>query len=196
MQCIIADFYWWCLRIRVNKCKISPIHTSMKVNQDKKEKFVAIYETLADAIFRHCYFKVNNKELAQDLTQQVFMRFWVFMKDTDDINNPRALLYRIARNLVIDWYRKKKVGSLDNLIEAGFDRLDIHGENIEQTAEINNILKVLDKMSPEDQDIITWRYVEDLSPKEIAEILCEKENTVSVRLHRAVEQLKVLMKTK
>lgn len=167
----------------------------MKANQDNKQAFLEVYDAFADAIFRHCYFKVSNREIAQDMTQQAFMQLWTYMKDGKDIENPKALLYRIAGNLAIDWYRKKKSESLEGLMEGGFDPSDKKGENIEQSAEFQNVLKRLPELSPEEQNLITWRFVEDLSPKEISEILKERENTVSVRIHRALEHLKELMKT-
>ena len=167
----------------------------MMLNHDNKKAFLEIYEAHADAIFRHCYFKVSDRELAQDMTQQAFMQLWTYMQSGKDIEKPKSLLYRIAGNLVIDWYRKKKSESLEHLAESGFDPSDTRGEDIEQTAEFKNVLKHLSQISPEEQNLILWRFVEDLSPKEIAEILEERENTVSVRIHRAIERLKVIMKT-
>ncbi|MDQ5893661.1 MAG: hypothetical protein QG640_673 [Patescibacteria group bacterium] len=166
----------------------------MELN-DTKKTFIDIYEAYADAIFRHCFFKVSDRERAQDMTQQAFMQFWTYMKDGQNVENPKALLYRIAGNLAIDWYRKKKAESLDNLIDAGFEPSDSRGENIEQTAEFKNVLRLLPQISQDEQNLILWRFVEDLSPKDIAEILNERENTVSVRIHRALERLKDLMKT-
>ncbi|MEK7463531.1 MAG: sigma-70 family RNA polymerase sigma factor [Patescibacteria group bacterium] len=163
--------------------------------KDKKHAFLEIYDAYADAIFRHCLFKVSDRELAKDMTQQAFMQFWTYMKDGRDIEKPKALLYRIAGNLAIDWYRKKKAESLEGLMDSGFDPSDVRGEDIEQTAEFKNVLKFLPLISQEDQNLIIWRFVEDLSPKEIGEILEERENTVSVRIHRALERLKNLMKT-
>ncbi len=167
----------------------------MKANESNKKAFLEIYEARSDAIFRHCYFKVSDREIAQDMAQQAFMQLWTYMRDGKQIDNPKALLYRIAGNLAIDWYRKKKSDSLEGLMEGGFDPADKRGENIEQSAEFQNVLKRLPEMPPDEQNLILWRFVEDLSPKEISEILQERENTVSVRIHRAIEHLKVLMKT-
>ena len=167
----------------------------MKANESNKKAFLEIYEAHSDAIYRHCYFKVSSREIAQDMTQQAFMQLWTYIGREKKIENPKALLYRIAGNLAIDWYRKKKSESLEGLMEGGFDPADKRGENIEQSAEFQNVLKRLPEMSLDEQNLILWRFVEDLSPKEISEILQERENTVSVRIHRAIEHLRDLMKT-
>jgi RNA polymerase sigma-70 factor (ECF subfamily) len=166
------------------------------MNMNEKSKlFLGLYDAHVDAIFRHCLFKVSDRELAQDLTQQTFLQLWTYLKNDQHIDKPKPLLYRIAGNLVIDWYRKKKADSLDSLMDAGYDTADTKGENIEQSAEIQNILKKASELPQDDQNLIFWRFVEDMTPKEIAEILDERENTVSVRIHRALEQLRSLMKT-
>ena len=63
-----------------------------------------------DKIYRYCYFKIFNKQLAQDITQETFLRFY---KQELHLNNGKhlAYLYTIARNLCIDEFRKKTVDS-------------------------------------------------------------------------------------
>lgn len=165
------------------------------MKHDNHQQFLELYDAHADAIFRHCYFKVSDRELALDMAQQTFMQLWVYMKGDKPIEKPKSLLYRIAGNLAIDWYRKKKSESLENLMDSGYEPSDGKNGTIEMNAEIENILGKASGLSKDDQNLIIWRFVEDLSPKEIAEILDERENTVSVRIHRAIEQLKDLMKT-
>lgn len=104
----------------------------------------------------------------------------------------RPFLYQLAGNLVIDWYRKHKSESLENLMDQGFDPPDLKTDN-ESRAELQWALANLTKLAPADRDLILWRYIEDLTPREIAEILGEKENTISVRVHRALERLRKLV---
>ena len=155
-------------------------------------KLLRAYDAHADAIFRHCYFKTSERELAQDLTQDVFLKAWSYMQQERPILNTRAFLYRLADNLVIDWYRKRKSQSLDVLLETGFEPAGADSK-IEDQAEISLALAKLRELGADDQKLITWRFVEDLSPREIAEILDESENVVSVRIHRALKKLKSLL---
>jgi RNA polymerase sigma-70 factor (ECF subfamily) len=155
---------------------------------DLEKELLAAYDAHADAIFRHCYFKTSDRELAQDMTQDVFLKAWSYMQ-SQPIRNVRAFLYRLADNLVIDWYRKKKSSSLDSLMEEGFEPADLHSR-VEERAELSLAFAKLQELSKDNQKLIVWRFVDDLSPREIAEILGEQENTVSVRIHRALKQLR------
>lgn len=150
------------------------------------------YDAHADAIFRHCYFKTGERELAQDMTQDVFLKAWSYMQQKHQILNMRAFLYRLADNLVIDWYRKRKATSLDTLVDAGFEPADID-HKVEEQAEASLALAKLRELGEDDQKLITWRFVEDLSPREIGDILDQSENVVSVRIHRALKKLKSLL---
>lgn len=157
-------------------------------DNEREQIFLEAYEAHADAIFRFCFYKTNNRELAKDLTQETFLKAWTYAKKGDAIREYKAFLYRLAGNLVIDWYRKRKAESLDRLLEDGFDppvpaKGDLHSE-------LDWALSTLHRLRHEDQELIIWRYIEDRSPGEIAELLQENENTVSVRLHRAVGRLK------
>ncbi len=159
----------------------------------EENNFLASYDAYSDAIFRFCYFKTREYELARDLTQDTFMKAWDYISKDKVVANMRAFLYRIATNLVIDWYRKGKTESLEDLAETGFDPADPCINQADQ-AEISWAMKLLHKLPEEEQTLITLRYVEGLSPREIAEQIGDiKENVVSVRIHRAMKKLKTLI---
>lgn len=158
-----------------------------------EKAFTKAYETYQDAIFRFCFFKTSNRELAKDLTQETFVRAWTYAVNGGTIREFRAFLYRLAQNLVIDWYRKRKSDSLDVLMEGGFDPPAHEAVSREDKDDIAWVLKTVEKLRPEDREIVIWRYVEDKTPGQIAELLGENENTISVRLHRAVKRLRKLL---
>lgn len=158
----------------------------------QQEIFLSAYDTYADAIFRYCNYKTSDREVALDLTQSTFCKLWIYMQEGQEIVSVRPFLYQIAGNLVIDWYRKKKSDSLENLMEHGFDPPDMHNRSDAHT-EYAWAMEQLKKLDTETQELIIWRYVEDMTPKEIAALLDEKENTVSMRVYRALKQLKKLL---
>ncbi len=157
-------------------------------NEPIKKEFEAAYEAHADALFRYCFFKTGDRELAKDMLQDIFVKAWVYMQD-NKVLLIRPFLYRLARNAVIDWYRKKKVTSLENLMEQGFDPADKQSDT-SLFAEKEEAMKMLGKLEPKDQELLIFRFVEELSLSEISDILGEKENTISVRIHRAQERLR------
>lgn len=164
--------------------------------EEIEKEFLQAYDLYADAIFRHCYFRINDRERAKELMQEVMIKAWLYLKEGKKIDNIRALLYKMASNIVIDEVRKKKSVSLDELKEEGFepqDKID-QEEEIETKMEVEKVMTCLPKMNSKYREIFVMRYVDQLSPKEIADIVGETENLVSVRLNRAIKQLRQLLK--
>lgn len=151
--------------------------------------FLCAYNLHADSIFRFCYFKTSDREIAKDITQDVFMKTWEYLAQGGEVQNTKAYLYKVAYNAVIDFWRKSKSVPESDLPLGFFENKEAR-ENTEVQAEYSILLSVLQKLSKEDRDLITMRYVEDMSPREIAYILGEKENTISVRINRAVARLR------
>ena len=161
-----------------------------------QEEFLKAYDSFADAIFRHCYFRVYQHEMAKDLTQQTFMRVWQYLAQGNAVDNLRALLYTTANNLIIDESRKKReVASLDGLEESGFEPSSNPRSSIESGIDHQVILPYLNQLDQSDREIIILRYMDDLSPKEISIIIGQTANVVSVRIHRAIKQLRKLIPT-
>jgi len=167
----------------------------MKGVDKTEEEFIKAYDTLADAIFRYCYYRVSDRDIAKDLVQETFTRTWKYLVDEKEIKNMRAFLYRVANNLVIEEYRKKKSTpvSLDKLQEKGFDPGHDEGSKIQSIVEGKDILALLERLESQNSDVVIMRYINELSLKEISEILGESENTISVRIHRALKQIRILL---
>jgi len=171
-----------------------------------QEEFSKIYNENIDKIFRFFYLRVNSQETAQDLTAQVFLKFFekkisfvqgekVEETKKNKVLNPRAFLFKMARNQLIDFYRRKERRnlSLENLdIDVPDTGISgkIFSEKLEISWEMEQVIQALQKLNPLYADIVTWRYLDDLSFKEISQILNKKEGTVRVSLQRAMAALK------
>lgn len=165
----------------------------MKKNQEQlQELFLEHYAANADGIFRFCYFKTSDREISLDITQEVFTKTWDYLGSGNTIENFKAFLYRTARNTVIDYHRKKKTQSLDYLLEEGFDVADTTSPKTQDVLDAKRIVSLLEDLDEKYKEILTLRYVQDLSIKEIALSINETENTVSVRIHRGLNQLQTL----
>ena len=155
-----------------------------------KESFLQMFDAYSDAIFRFCMVKTSNKELSEDLTQEVFMRYWQALAGGREMTNTRSFLYTIAQNLIIDWYRKKKSASLDVMRESGYDPIDTGGPSTEDEATFAEICAVIEHLDEKDKEVLLLRYGEGLDPKDIAEIWNESANAVSVRINRALQKVR------
>lgn len=151
-----------------------------------------MYDNLSDAIFRHCYFRVHDRDKAKELMQETFMKTWEYLNRGNEIENLRAFIYRVANNLVIDSSRKKKEGSLEKMQEDGFQPSGGGQEKIQNIVDAKLAVASLKRIDKKYQDVLLMRYVDDLGPKEISEILDETENNISVRIHRGLQQLRKL----
>ena len=155
-----------------------------------KERFETAYAEHVDALFRHAFFKVSNRELAKDLLQETFTKTWIYISKGNEIENIRAFLYRTLNNLIIDEYRKKKSISLEVIEEDGF-HLSVDDTNqLEMKIDGEQAIKLLQKLPDNYRDVIFMRYVDELELSEIAEMLGESENAISVRIHRGLKKLK------
>ncbi len=159
--------------------------------EDKKEQFSKIYDEHLPPIYRFIYLKVSARETAEDLTSEVFLRVWNELnKAKQEIGNIRAFLYGIARNVVADHYRGRKIEVVS--VEETFDLMDsfsLH-DQIALNSDIEQILRALSGINEDYQDLIIWRYVEELSVPEIAQLTGKTEENVRVGIHRAIKSLR------
>jgi RNA polymerase sigma-70 factor, ECF subfamily len=164
------------------------------MKKDKTKEFMSIYESHVDGVFRYCFYKTSDREAALDLTQDIFSKIWEYMKKGGTFESVKAFVYSTASRKIIDWYRAKKVTiSLDSIRETGFDIKDDageHGMRIDGQIALEK-LKELDDIY---REVLLLRFVEELSVKEIAEVLNETENNISVRIHRGLEKLRKIYK--
>ena len=157
---------------------------------EAQAKLKLAYDEHSDAIFRYCLFKVSDREKAIDLTQDVFVKVWQYLLAGNQVENMKALLYKVARNLIIDEYRKKKFDSLDVMSDAGFEPVDGASLDTISIVEAGLLVDRIKELPDAYSEVVFMRYVDDLSVKEIAEALGEHENNVSVRIHRGLHKLK------
>lgn len=163
-----------------------------------KKQFTKLYTEESDSIYRFCLLRTSDKEVAIDVMQDTFVRFWeALSRGDEEIRNGRALLFTIARNRIIDWYRKKKTLSLEALAERSEADAEsfmgtVQKDEIEMASEARLLMEKLGELDPLYQEVVYFRFVEGLGPKDIAQILDESANVISVRIHRGLQQLREL----
>jgi RNA polymerase sigma factor (sigma-70 family) len=167
----------------------------MAIEHSKKD-FTALYERENDALFRFCLWRVSNRETALEMTQETFARLWGKMAGGINVEHPRAFIYVTARHLIIDWYRKTKSSSLEALSEYGdrpFDPVDENAHTlIETSSDAKRALLTINKLEDQYREVVYLSFVEDLPPREIAQILNITPNAVSIRLTRGLDALRRL----
>lgn len=159
--------------------------------------FLAAYDEHSDALFRHCLIRVRDRDVAKDIVQETFAKTWTYLSDGKKVEYMRAFLYRVANNLIVDASRKKKSSSLDAMMDE--DGFEIKDESIQEpvdTPALRDALGMLKSLDEIYRTAITMRYLDEMTPREIASALGVSENVVSVRIHRGIERLSKMMRSK
>lgn len=159
----------------------------MQMNNELQLK--ECFEKYADMLYRLCLFRLHGDEMwATDLVQESFYRAGLELEKWKKIDNLKSFIFRIATNLIIDQSRKIKIESLDQMEEENEYIPNSTFPSPERQAhaqmEMERMYGILDELPAPDRDIFLLRFVEDITPKEIAEMLGLDTNALTVRLHR------------
>ncbi len=138
-----------------------------------------------DKIYRYCYYKVKNSVLAEDLTQETFLRYFT-QNCYIERGKMLAYLYTIARNLCIDSFRKVQLETLNDDVPD-----TDHFEQLELSIVLRQSLKTLPE---QEQELLLLRYVNELSVGEIASIMGISRFSVYRKTNSAVTILKKLLR--
>lgn len=156
--------------------------------------FMKSYEENSDALFRYCYFQTSNKEVAKDILQDTFTKTWIYLSGGNEVDNLKAFFYKVAKNLIIDHRRKKKAHSLEAITETGVDFPDQdEEEKATENFDKEFVVAKLEKLDPDDREILSMRYINEMSIREISNALDMTPNNVSVKIHRATQKMKKVL---
>jgi len=165
-----------------------------KAKKGEKEAFGLLYDKYAAVIYRYFFLRLGGqKEIAEDLTQEVFLDVWRNIGNYNVKGVPFvSYLYTVARNALTDYWRtKRKYVDFEDLAESSFVAYSNDVENtLDEKREMEIIKKALGYLEPAYQEVLIMKFVEDLSNKEIASVLGKSEGAVRVIQHRAIKQLK------
>lgn len=161
-----------------------------------EEQFLEMITQYQDAIFRFLYFRVGNRAVAVDITQDTFTKVWTYLLGGKTIDYPEAFLYRAAKNALVDYYKKQKATSLDSMMDAGYDP-ETHKDTDEIMRQdaIEDVRALLEHLDEESKQIIFLRYTEEKPIEEIAELYGKSVNAMTVTIHRIIKKLRTLYTT-
>ncbi len=156
-----------------------------------KNAYGELYKIFLDRIYRFVYYLVNDEFLAEDITQNTFLKAWNGLKNFSPAKGTfQSYLYTIARNLVIDHQRKKKEISIELTIGENLKSETDLVDNASRNESIVEVRKALSVLSENDRQIVILRYFEEMSYDEIAGVVGKKSGAVRVKVHRLLEVLK------
>lgn len=157
------------------------------------ELFGKLYDLYAPRLYRFVYFKVSSAHDAEDLTAEIFLKAWEYVNGKKEIENFSGLLYKIARNVIIDFYRSRAAGRENSIEEEVLESVSDEGKTAEKMSEAQDaraMLEHLKQLKEEYREVLTLRYVDELEIKEIATILGKSQINIRVTTHRALAAMK------
>jgi len=170
-------------------------HALIEASKANPEKFAPIYDKYYEQLFRYIYQRVDDKEQAFDLTQQVFVKALEKLHKYEFKGVPfSSWLYRIAYNEIIDLFRAQKLNRAVNIDTVGIHSLSEEIQETKIDEYHDKIVNIISELPEDELQLIEMRFFEKRAFKEIGEILNITENNAKVKTYRVIEKLKKIIK--
>ena len=152
--------------------------------------FDVLYKKYYSLLYRYVYMRTKDRNDAEDLTQNIFVKIWKAIPNFRSGGEPMAYLYKIAKNTIIDHWRKishKEIVS-DDIIVLLAEEISAAEKDGEEA--YKELISLFDNLSPLEKEILLFIYVEDLSYAEIAKMTGKNEAAIRQIKSRAVKSLR------
>jgi RNA polymerase sigma-70 factor (ECF subfamily) len=154
-----------------------------------KEAFGKLYHHYSPKIYRFLFFNLRDRHIAEDVAQLTFLKLWRNLKLYDEKKGSfAAFLFSMARNLMIDWQRKRKTLSLEKIGEISVPDTTVEQLIVKQ--ECKAVREAVARLPHFEKRMITLRFFENFSYKEISHVVKKHEGAIRVRVHRVLKELK------
>lgn len=160
------------------------------------EAFGQIYDALVKPVYRYIYYRVD-KHIAEDLTEETFLKTWKNLSKYKAGKHPfSAWVFRIAHNLICDYYRKNETPSEihENIEDTKIDASPSHKINLK----LNEVRlrKAINRLPENYQQVILLKYINEEENAVIAKVIGKTEGAVRTLQFRALEKLRGLLEEK
>lgn len=172
---------------------IDPKELIHQAKNGDADAYGKLYEQYYVPVFRYVYFQVRNREEAEDLAQTVFFKVYRSLADFQEKASPLGYFFTVARNAVIDHWRKKKEITLEDTQEV-FINIPSNERNPREAAEdkesSEKIHRAMEHLTPIQKEVITLKFLNELSNREIAGLLGKTEEAIRQLQFRALKVLR------
>ena len=156
----------------------------------------ALYEATLPSIYRYIYSKVGNREEAEDLTSQVYLKALRGLDEARDANAAQAWLFQVARTTIADYWRgfyRLRSSSLDDLLAAGWDSSAPSSEAPVDQEAAARATQILSQLPDRYREVLTFRFLLNFSLKETAARMNLSEANVKVLQFRALRKASLVL---
>lgn len=173
-----------------NESHLNESHLIARVIVGDPDAFAQLYDRSVNKIYKYIYYRVRSAPLAEDLAAQVYLKAWAAIRDYRLTQCPfEAWLFRIAHNLVVDYYRTRH----ETMPLEEFTLVDDHGEDLEEIAQnhLNGemLQRAIKHLTPEQQQVIVLKFLVGYSTEELAKIMNRNPGAIRALQHRGLDAL-------
>ena len=170
------------------------IKAKIDAGADNESALSGLYEEYFDKIARYAYYRIGDRNEAGDIAGEVFLKALGSLKSYKERGVPmQAWLFRIAHNLVIDYYRKmqkRKTVPIDDVeIEGGINPVSVAERNID----LERVIKAMERLTNEQREVLGLRFFGGLSSREAGQVLNKSDGAVREMQRAAIEKLRNLL---
>lgn len=164
-----------------------------EVKDGSHDAFSELYDIFIDSIYRYIFYRVKNED-AEDLTETVFLKVWENIRSYKEKSDTyfSSWIFRIAHNVVVDYYRASKDKMVEEIDVSIPDMNREHNplRKTEKHLDQEILRSALNRLKKGYQDILIYKFINDLSNAEIAEVLGQSEGSIRILQFRALKALK------
>ena len=161
-----------------------------------RSAFGLIYDQFSLRLYKFIYLRVGHKEVAEDILSDTFVKAWTKIKQIHEYKALSSWIFQIAKNSIIDYYRIRKstiaIEEVEGILEDAVDAVN----EVDLDFDHKRILSSLALLPKDQQQVIRYKFFEDLTNAEIALIMNKTEGSVRVIQHRAIIRLQELLREK
>lgn len=141
-----------------------------------------------DKLLKYCYMKTKDRDMAEDIVQETFLKFWQ-SRTYEDTGKEMAFLYTIARNLCMDEFRKNTPVDIDDYPDLIACEMD------EPESRLDGIVieEALDKLPEDLREMVVMRYVSEMSAADIGKVIGISRFSVNRRLKEGLKKLRIIL---
>lgn len=171
-----------------------PITLMQAAQGGDSDAFAQLYELYFTPVFRYLRLRLSDHDTAEDLAQTTFLKVYQSLPNYQGTAKPIAYFFRVARNTLIDFYRKKKDVLISEDKQEMFDRIEDHNptpdHQLHKEQQRQLVLQAMEKLEGDQKDVVFLKFIKELSYSEIATIMDKKEPAVRKITSRALMRLR------
>jgi RNA polymerase sigma-70 factor (ECF subfamily) len=170
---------------------------NISATKEYETRLAGLYEEYYDKIAHYVYSHIGDREQAEDITSEVFLKALASLKSYRERGIPmRGWLFRIAHNLTVDHLRKTNRRQTAQVDPEALVASDSPADTVERRTELERVVEAMNQLTAEQREVINLRFFGELTSREVSGIMDKSDGAVREMQRAAIEKLRLVMEAK